>query len=138
VWVRRNKLLRAAGVPQGLTLGELTKPDLRVVRRNLSALINFHKFRDERLAAYQAHSEAHKRLEAELAAAERAGEELERRLGELRGRRAAARPEEERVGHECVALTAEIEALNTSQAQLRAQTEDRRMWGRQGVSMKRL
>ncbi len=122
VWLRRTKLLKAAGVPQGLTLAELTKPDLRVVRRNLSALINFHKFRDERLAVYQEHSQEHRRLEEERAAADRAGEELERRLAELTARRAAERPGEERVRQECMSLTAEIEALNTQQAQLRALT----------------
>jgi hypothetical protein len=35
----------------------MVKPDVRRVRRNLSAIINFHKFREERLQNYSAFSE---------------------------------------------------------------------------------
>ena len=48
----RDKLLKACGIASGFTLRDLTKPDPRRVRRNLSAIINFHKFREERLAVF--------------------------------------------------------------------------------------
>lgn len=48
----RDKLLKACGVSGGFNLVDLLKPDPRRVRRNLSAIINFHKFREERLAVF--------------------------------------------------------------------------------------
>ena len=54
---RRDKLLVAAGVRDGFQLKDLAKPDPRRVRRNLSAIINFHKFREDRLKKYQGYSE---------------------------------------------------------------------------------
>lgn len=48
----RDKLLMACGVQEGFNVRDLIKPDPKRTRRNLSAIINFHKFREERLAVY--------------------------------------------------------------------------------------
>lgn len=55
--VRRNKLLLASGVAEGFSVRDLVRRDPRHIRRDLSAIINFHKFRDDRLAVYQDFSE---------------------------------------------------------------------------------
>jgi hypothetical protein len=45
------------GVHDGYSLKDLVRPDPARVRRNLSAVINFHKFREERLATYQKYTD---------------------------------------------------------------------------------
>ncbi len=46
--------MKAAGVPEGFSLKDLMKPDLPHVMRNLSAMINFCKFREDKIAPYNA------------------------------------------------------------------------------------
>jgi hypothetical protein len=45
--------LSACGVHDAYSLKDLVRPDPSRVRRNMSAIINFHKFREDRLAMYK-------------------------------------------------------------------------------------
>jgi hypothetical protein len=49
-------------VHDGYSLKDLVRPDPARVRRNLSAVINFHKFREERLTTYQKYTDKTVRL----------------------------------------------------------------------------
>jgi hypothetical protein len=48
----RSKLLTASGVAEGFTVHDLIRPDAGRVVRNLSAVINFQKFREEKRALF--------------------------------------------------------------------------------------
>lgn len=48
----RNKLLHAAGVNESFPLHDLIKPDPARLRRYLSAMINYQKYREEKIAYY--------------------------------------------------------------------------------------
>ncbi|KAA0168256.1 hypothetical protein FNF28_02551 [Cafeteria roenbergensis] len=114
-----DKLLVAAGVSAGFCVRDLVKPDARRTRRNLSAIINFHKFRDERLAVFEKMTVETERLMAarDEAAAER--DALAAELAAERERRAAEQPELEALRSECLELGTEIASLNQQQARMR-------------------
>jgi len=52
-----NKLLVASGVHEGCCLRDATKPDPMRVKRNVSAIINFQKFREEKIEAWATHGQ---------------------------------------------------------------------------------
>jgi hypothetical protein len=53
--VCRNKLLVASGVADGFTLREMIRPDPARLQKNLSGVINFQKYRDEKIEAWADH-----------------------------------------------------------------------------------
>ena len=52
---RSNKMLTAAGMPEGYTLKDLVKPDRIKVQKALSGIINLQKFRESVQDDYDAH-----------------------------------------------------------------------------------
>lgn len=53
LYVCRQRLLTASGVPEGYTLRDHIKPDPSRVRRNLSGVVNFQKYREEKMNIYR-------------------------------------------------------------------------------------
>jgi hypothetical protein len=49
--------LVASGVHEGCCLRDATKPDPMRVKRNVSAIINFQKFREEKIEAWATHGQ---------------------------------------------------------------------------------
>jgi len=76
----RNKLLVASGVSEGYTLRELIKPEPTRLRRNLSAIINFQKYREEKIEQWAEHGKRTVELEAAKAALEAERREAETQL----------------------------------------------------------
>ncbi len=71
---RSTKLLRASGVTTVSLVDDIVAPTAESVRRNLSAIINFAKFREERLSIFTEHTAKRDSL---LAAKKRAADELD-------------------------------------------------------------
>lgn len=87
-----NKLLVAAGVHEGFTLRDLIKPEPARLRRNLSAIINFQKFREEKIEAWAGHGRRTVELEAAKAALEAERRDLESALTREKNLRAMEAP----------------------------------------------
>ena len=56
----------AGGVHEGFTLRDLIKPDAARLQRNLSAIINFQKFREEKIEQWAGHGRKTVRAAAEM------------------------------------------------------------------------
>lgn len=115
-----TKLMLICGV-KDFSLNDMFKPDPARLRRFLCALINFAKFRDEKVALYD-------ELEAEAAAKAQAEEaltqEYERNLAELRrlqAGRASKQAEVSAIDAETQQLAAQTAQLNKAQAALQAE-----------------
>eukprot|EP01138_Halocafeteria_seosinensis_P014875 gb/GECG01015185.1/.p1 GENE.gb/GECG01015185.1/~~gb/GECG01015185.1/.p1 ORF type:complete len:485 (+),score=97.67 gb/GECG01015185.1/:1-1455(+) len=119
-----NKLLTACGVKEGFHIRDLIKPDPKRTRRNLSAIINFHKFREERLAVYAQFSEKGEELMGRRRQLEDEKGELEEELQKLKDERASEQPEVDSLQNECSDLEKRIGELNRTQAKLKSQTEE--------------
>ena len=116
-----GQLMEAAGVKDFSPARDLYKPEPQRLQRALSAIINFAKFREEKLARYEELRDAARE-------AERAGESLREerdRLGEAiaaeREDRGADRGEVEQRRGENAALGAQLQALNREQSDLQAE-----------------
>ena len=94
------------------------KPEAPRLRRNLSAIINFAKFREEKLAAYTELQEQCGELVAGSEAGEAEQAALRAELARLRQQGEAQLPEAARVQEEQAALYAENQSLNKQQAAL--------------------
>ncbi|OQR97577.1 kinetochore protein NUF2-like protein [Achlya hypogyna] len=112
------RLMQAAGVYDfGWT--DVHKPTLKRVRRLFSAMINFTRFKEERMAFLSEHE---RKTDDELRLRQEAEDEnaaLRRQLEEIRAQQAAEAPALQQVMDECVVLEGEINVLNKRQAVLR-------------------
>mmetsp|Transcript_94711 Transcript_94711/g.230085 ORF Transcript_94711/g.230085 Transcript_94711/m.230085 type:complete len:458 (-) Transcript_94711:126-1499(-) len=118
-----TKLLSVCGVTDSC-LKDLTKPDAKRLVRNLSAIINFAKFREERLGEYAKYTEETEAcLEERAAAEEQHGAALAKRKDVLE-RREAELPQIEALQAECASLEEQIGELNTQQAVLRHESNE--------------
>ncbi|GMF29403.1 unnamed protein product [Phytophthora lilii] len=120
-----QRLLAACGVDD-FGLRDVLHPTLKRVRRQLSALINFAKFREERLTAFAevtAHTDEllvrKKALQDENAA-------LQRELDQLLEEQKADEPARTQLQAEVGELEKEIDVLNRQQAVLRIETKEMR------------
>lgn len=123
-------------------LKDIFKPEYGRTRRNLSAFINFAKFREERLMEYEEalakeaeeerlyreELELHERLKAEIAQAEEEGaghdlEELEREVAELEREVQAATLEAEDMEAKAAASRKELEAMEAEERRLQMDIE---------------
>ena len=75
-------LMRRCGVPD-FTLRDLTKPEYTRTRRNVSAVINFAKFREEQVAQYEATQGESVAMEQRYRAAQRKNAELKAQIARL-------------------------------------------------------
>ncbi len=75
-------LMRRCGVPD-FTLRDLTKPEYSRTRRNVSAVINFAKFREEKVATYEAANEESVAMEQRYSSAKRKNADLKAQIKRL-------------------------------------------------------
>lgn len=75
-------LMRRCGVPD-FTLRDLTKPEYSRTRRNVSAVINFAKFREEKVATYEAANEESVAMEQRYSSAKRTNADLKAQIKRL-------------------------------------------------------
>jgi kinetochore protein Nuf2 len=100
------------------TLNDISRPDPKRTRRNLSAIINFAKFREERLANYQSLIAETDALNEHKNALEDENEELALRLHTIRKARESDAPVVAAIDQEVAGLAEEINTLNHTQAEL--------------------
>eukprot|EP00884_Botryococcus_braunii_P004542 jgi/Botrbrau1/14089/Bobra.182_3s0035.1 len=116
------RLMGAAGV-RDFTMQDVCKPDPARLRKHLSAIVNFTKFREEKLIPY---AEAQERMEAELDISEqltKRQQQLEEELVRLQSQRAAEMPEVKRLEAEAEDLHKENRQLNRQQEKLDAEVQ---------------
>ena len=77
---------------EGFTLRDLIKPDAARLRRNLSAIINFQKFREEKIEQWACHGRKTVELENTVAALEAERRELETALQREKNLRSMEQP----------------------------------------------
>ncbi|KAL6769843.1 hypothetical protein ACKKBG_A32585 [Auxenochlorella protothecoides x Auxenochlorella symbiontica] len=117
-----GKLLVASGI-KDFSLRDLHKPDGQRLRRNLSAIINFAKFREEKLIAYAELQDHFQSLVMARDEAEGANADLHAALDELRRTAAHEQPDVERLTAAAEAVYSENAALNRQQAALSSEVK---------------
>lgn len=120
-----KKLMAACGVDD-FGLKDVLAPTPKRVRRQLSALINFAKFREERLAAFSGLNLETERLLKHKAALAEQNAALQRELDQLEAENAAEAPELEQVKQDVAELEAQINVRNNEQARLKYEATELR------------
>lgn len=116
-FVQTAKLMRASGV-RDFSMKDLHKPDVVRLKKHLSAIINFAKFREEKLLAYTELQEKHEELMYSRDALKREHEELEKLLEKMTYERDSELPEVANVEADIDFVYAENQSLNKQQAAL--------------------
>lgn len=80
------ELMRCCGVPD-FTLKDLMKPEYTRTRRNISAVINFAKFREEKVADYEETQAEHDAVDQRLADAKKRNAELKAEIARIQAER---------------------------------------------------
>lgn len=111
------QLLTTSGI-KDFSLRDLYKPEPQRLRRNLSAIINFAKFREEKLVAYTELQESFDKLLTDKEAIEAEHAALKAELAAIKQSQAAEIPEVSRIESETQAIYAENQSLNKKQAAL--------------------
>ena len=113
-WRECSRLMHICGV-NDFIMTDYTKPDPKRLRKQLSAIVNFAKFKEERLDMYHKITaprdeflERHAQLTVE-------NQQLETQLEELRDATAAQREEAAEIDRESHAHEKEIDQLNKEQ-----------------------
>ncbi|KAK9816471.1 hypothetical protein WJX72_000700 [[Myrmecia] bisecta] len=115
-----GKLMAAAGV-KDFTMQDLYKPDAQRLRRNLSAIINFAKFREEKLVPYTEMQEATEGILAERQDLEDLNRQLMSELRRLQAERASEEPDVARLEADIHEVYTENQQLNKQQATLNSE-----------------
>eukprot|EP00850_Spirogloea_muscicola_P000885 SM000003S11130 [mRNA] locus=s3:1138193:1140561:+ [translate_table: standard] len=115
-----TKLMYVAGV-EDFTLRDLYKPEANRTMRNLAAIINFARFREERLDRYQELQSKSDALLEKKQALEEANMQLAAELKQMEVARAAEEPAVAALEAETQDLVSQIAGLNKHQAQLAAE-----------------
>eukprot|EP00890_Picochlorum_soloecismus_P000917 jgi/Picsp_1/1826/NSC_05293-R1_protein len=110
-FVKAGALLRASGV-KDFSLKDVHKPDAQRLRRNLSAIINFAKFREEKLIAYTELQEKHAELVSTRDSLKAEQERLHAELKQLQEELDSELPEVSRVEADIDMLYGENQSLN--------------------------
>ncbi|ETL31474.1 hypothetical protein F441_16113 [Phytophthora nicotianae CJ01A1] len=118
-----QRLLVACGVDD-FGLRDVLHPTPKRVRRQLSALINFSKFRTERLAAFSEITSQTDELLAQKKALQEENAALQRELDQLLEEQKAEEPARLQLQTEVNELEKEINVLNRQQAVLRHETDE--------------
>lgn len=117
-----QRLLAAAGV-RDTNMLDVTKPDAKRFRRNLSAVINFAKFREERLVNFNDMSSSTEALLDQKAALEEHGAAIKDKIEDILAARAAEEPVVEKLKQECRGLEADLKQSNKQQSSLKHETK---------------
>ncbi|KAG6958846.1 hypothetical protein JG687_00009137 [Phytophthora cactorum] len=118
-----QRLLAACGVDD-FGLRDILHPTPKRVRRQLSALINFSKFRTERLAAFSGITSQTDELLTQKKALQEENAALQRELDQLLEEQKAEEPARLQLQEEVNELEKEINVLNKQQAVLRHETSE--------------
>lgn len=118
-----SKLLHACGV-YDFGLKDVLTPTPKRVRRQLSALINFAKFREERLAAFGELTRETDQLLKKKTTLQEEHELLQRQLNDLLQEQEAEAPAIRQITEETAELENEINVLNKRQAVMRHETSE--------------
>eukprot|EP00963_Diacronema_lutheri_P010908 scaffold1235_cov300-Pavlova_lutheri.AAC.7 len=116
-------LMYASGV-MDFSMKDIVKPVPARTKRNFSALVNFAKYREEKLALYE---ELHEKMEQhrkEKEKTEKKRKELEEELRRLEKEREDEEPEVQRLEQETRELTAIIVELSKEQGNLQAEVRE--------------
>ena len=103
---------------------DITKPEAKRVRKLLSALINFAKFREMQLAGVDAVLERTETTQAQLSKVEAENAELAARLEAARADKAAEAPMIESLQAEVDGLLEQLHEMNAQQQQLQHDSRD--------------
>lgn len=112
-----NKLMLASGV-KDFTLKDMYKPDAARLKRNLSAVVNFIRFKDDQFTAYIEMQEALEALVQEKAAMEAEAARLAAEVTSIKAARQAEVPEVQRVEAETAEIYAENQLLHKEHSAL--------------------
>ncbi|DBA85310.1 hypothetical protein WJX79_007297 [Trebouxia sp. C0005] len=107
-----NRLLVAAGIKDFNMQQDLYKPDSNRLRRNLSGIINFAKFREEKLVPYTDMQESVEHLLEETAELEELNMRLTAEVSKLEAERAAEEPAVSQLEAETQQVYQENQQLN--------------------------
>ena len=118
-----SKLMRASGVFDN-GVGDIAEPDARRFVRNLSAVINFAKFREEKIGIYQEVTDAGDALQEQKDRLEDENAALAQQIQDLRRQRAEEQPAVAAMKQECAALEGEINVCNKQQAMLKYDAQE--------------
>ncbi|TDH67734.1 hypothetical protein CCR75_009532 [Bremia lactucae] len=118
-----QRLLGASGVDD-FGLRDVLNPTPKRVRRQLSALINFGKFRDERLVTFSKITSQTDELLAQKKALQEENTVLKRELDQLLEEQKAEEPARLQLQDEVSSLEKEINVLNKQQAVMRVETDE--------------
>ena len=121
-FVQTAKLLRSSGV-KDFSMKDLHKPDPARLKKNLSAVINFAKFREEKLVAYTELQEKHEELIDRRDQLQKEQEELQKELDRMIHERDSELPEVASVDADIDMVYAENQSLNKQQASLSNQVK---------------
>jgi kinetochore protein Nuf2 len=115
-----SAMLTVCGVP-GCTLKDITEPDPKRLKHQLSGVINFAKFREERLQWYTDLTEHTEGLMENRKKVAEENERLKSQLADLHAQRDAEMPAMRQLESENRGMEARIEELNRRQATLRTE-----------------
>lgn len=117
-----DKLLTTSGI-NDFTLTDLTKPEYKRLRRNLSAIINFAKFYEDRLTRYMEFTKDTDALVDEKAQLEEENERLVTLVAEASRKRQQEAPEELRLKALNQEAQAVVEGLFNEQTEMQRRKE---------------
>ena len=118
-----HKLLSTVGVKE-LTLGDLIRPEKKRLLRNLSAIINFVKFHEDRQPVYAQLTQRTQSLAEEKHALEEDNERLVTQVGEGNRRRAAEAAEQQALKASNDEQTGVVQNLFNAQTDIRKECEE--------------
>ena len=129
------KLMRASGV-YDFELRDISMPQHARIRKLFSAVINFAKFREEKVATFEQFVESTEALQNQKAEADMRFEQLNAQLTQLRAQRKQEEPIIEELQAENEKMQNQIRSLNHEQSNLKTKIHDMKQ-DRQEASDKR-
>ena len=118
-----QKLMAAVGV-HDFSMKDVYNPDTKRTVRNLSAIINLLRFREDHLDKFTELSENSETLQEQRTEALDENTAHQRQLAELRADQEEIASRSEEIAAECETLTSEVTALNKHQAALGTEIKD--------------
>jgi len=113
-----SKLMSASGV-HDTRLWDVVKPEAKRFKRNMSAVINFAKFREERLMKFQELSQRTEELFEARDRAEAENNNIEKEINRLKLEREKEKPQIEQLERDCNGLEEDINEFNKQQSVLK-------------------
>jgi kinetochore protein Nuf2 len=123
-----SKMTSICGI-HDFSMRDITDPDPKRLRRQLSGVINFAKFREERFMMYTELTAKTDDLVINIRKKEEENAGLEGKLAELKSQFASEEPAIKELDDQCRELTSKIEDMNREQAVLRHDTSEMKSEG---------